>query len=44
MFQDTIHSAVVSVMDKIMEEKGLRAMTELDKKPILSDLFQRKLK
>lgn len=44
MFQDTVHSAVVSVMDKITEGKGMRVMTELEKKPILSELFQRKLK
>jgi hypothetical protein len=43
MFQDSVHSAVLNAMDKLMEGKGLRAMTELERKPIMSDLFKRKL-
>jgi len=43
MFQDSIHSAVLNVMDKITEVKGLRAMTELERKPILSGLFKSKI-
>lgn len=43
MFQDSVHSAVLDVMDKVTEGKGIRAMTELDRKPILSDLFKRKI-
>jgi len=44
MFQDSVHSAVLEVIDQVTEGKGLKAMTELEKKPIMSDLFKRKLK
>jgi len=44
MFQDSVHSAVLEVMDEVTEGKGIRAMSELERKPILSDLFKRKLK
>jgi hypothetical protein len=44
MFQDTVHSAVLEVIGQVTEGKGLKAMTELEKKPIMSDLFKRKLK
>ena len=42
MFQDSVHSAVLEVMGQVTEGKGVRALTELEKKPILSDLFKRK--
>lgn len=44
MFQDSVHSAVLEVIDQATEGKGIRAMSELERKPILSDLFKRKLK
>jgi len=44
MFQDLVHSAVLEVIDQATEGKGIRAMSELERKPILSDLFKRKLK
>lgn len=42
MFQDSIHSAVLEVIDQATEGKGIKALSELEKKPILSDLFQRR--
>jgi len=42
MFQDSVHSAVLEVMGQVTEGKGVRVLTELEKKPILSDLFKRK--
>jgi len=43
MFQDSVHAAVLEVIDEATEDKGIRAMSEEEKKPILSDLFKRKL-
>ena len=44
MFQDSVHSAVLEVIGQATEGKGIKALSELEKKPILSDLFKRKLK
>ena len=41
MFQDSIASAVFEVIDGITKAKGLRPLTELERKPILSDFFKR---
>ncbi len=41
MFQESIHSAVLEVVDETTQAKGLRALTELEKKPILSSFFKR---
>jgi len=41
MFQDSVHTAVLNVMDKVTAAKGLRAMTELERKPIMGDLFKK---
>jgi len=43
MFQDSVHSAVLEVIDQVTEGKGIKMLSELEKKPILSDLFKRKL-
>jgi hypothetical protein len=44
MFQGAVHSAVLRVIELLTEGKGVRALSEEDKKPIMSDLFSRKLK
>jgi len=44
MFQDSVHSAVLEVIDQATEGKGIKALSELEKKPVMSDLFKRKLK
>ncbi|MCP4368561.1 MAG: hypothetical protein GY797_10690 [Deltaproteobacteria bacterium] len=41
MFQDSIAYAVYEVIDGITKAKGLRPLSELEKKPILSDFFKR---
>ena len=41
MFQDSIASAVFEVIDGITKAKGLRPLTELERKPIQSDFFKR---
>jgi hypothetical protein len=44
MFRAAIEQAVHEVIDQMTEAKGLRALTELEKKPILRDFFQTRLK
>jgi len=41
MFQDSISSAVHEVIDGITKAKGLRTLSELERKPIMSDFFKR---
>lgn len=41
MFQDSVHSAVLEVVDDMTKAKGLRALTELERKPILKRLFEK---
>ncbi len=41
MFQESVHSAILEVLDKITNEKGLRALSELERKPILKELFKK---
>lgn len=41
MFQGAIHAAVLEVIDEMTTAKGLRALTELERKPILRDFFKR---
>lgn len=40
MFQESIRTAVNEVIDGNTQAKGLRMMSELERKPILSNLFQ----
>jgi len=44
MFQDSVHSAVLEVIGQATEGKGLRTLSEVEKKPIMSDLFKRMVK
>ncbi len=41
MFQDSISSAVHEVIDGITKARGLRTLSELERKPIMSDFFKR---
>lgn len=41
MFQSLTHSAVLEVVDGLMTAKGLRALPDLERKPVLRDFFQR---
>jgi len=43
MFQDSVHTAVMEVVGQATEGKGIKALSELEKKPLMSDLFKRKL-
>lgn len=41
MFQSAVHGAVLEVVDGMTSTKGLRALSELERKPILRGLFKR---
>jgi hypothetical protein len=41
MFQQAIHNSVMEVVDEITKAKGLRLLSELERKPILKEFFQR---
>lgn len=41
MFQEMVHSAVLDVVDALTEAKGLRGLSESERKPILRELFKR---
>jgi hypothetical protein len=40
MFQQSVHSAVLEVIDQTTNAKGIRSLTESERKPILSSLFK----
>jgi hypothetical protein len=39
MFQSVAHSAVLRVLDSLTSAKGLRALTEDERKPVMRDFF-----
>jgi len=41
MFQETVHAAVLAVVDGFTQAHGLRALTDLERKPILRDFYRR---
>jgi hypothetical protein len=41
MFQSAVHTAVLEVIDRLMSAKGIRAMSELERKPIMTGLYGR---
>jgi len=41
MFQDSIRQAVDDVVGQIISSKGLRALSELERKPVMSDIFNK---
>ena len=41
MFQESVHRAVLEVVDSMTTAKGLRALSELERKPIMRDFFKR---
>jgi hypothetical protein len=41
MFQSAVHSAVLEVIDQVISAKGVRALSELERKPIMRGLYQR---
>mgnify|MGYP000370761585 CR=1 FL=1 len=41
MFQSLVHNAVLEVIDTMSQSKGLRALSELDKKPTMKNIFSK---
>lgn len=41
MFQEAVHLSVLEVIDELTKAKGLRALSEAERKPILTNLFKR---
>jgi len=41
MFQESVREAVLEILDGVIKAKGLRAISELDRKPIMAGLFSR---
>src|SRR5467141_3180264 len=40
MFQSAVHAAVLEVLDQRTSAQGLRSLSEIERKPILRDLFK----
>lgn len=41
MFQSAVHSAVLEAIDQLLSSKGVRALTELERKPIMQAFYER---
>ena len=39
MFQSVVHGSVMSTLDEVMNAKGLRALSETERKPVMRDFF-----
>src|SRR5262249_40238622 len=42
MFQQAVHNAVLEVIDAMTTEKGVRALSDSDRKPFMREFYQRK--
>jgi len=40
MFQESVHAAVLETVDGLTQAKGIRVLSESERKPILSNLFK----
>lgn len=41
MFQQSVHSAVLEVLDQMTSQTGIRALSETERKPVMKDFFTR---
>ena len=41
MFQLAVRTAIMEVVDQVTEAKGIRALTELERKPVMRDFFSK---
>lgn len=39
MFQSVTHGAVMETLDSVLSQKGLRALSEVERKPLMRDFF-----
>lgn len=42
MFQQAVHNAVLEVIDVMTKDKGIRALSEMERKPIMREFYARK--
>lgn len=42
MFQKAVHNAVLEVLDAMTTEKGLRMLSELERKPVMREFYERR--
>jgi len=42
MFQKAVHNAVMEVIDSMTTNKGVRALSETDRRPIMKEFYSRK--
>lgn len=40
MFQDSVHAAVIETIDEITKAKGIRALSDVERKPVMNNLFR----
>lgn len=40
MFQKSVHAAILEVIDTLTTEKGIKALTEMERKPTMTDFFK----
>ena len=41
MFQSVVHTAVLEVVEQVLSSKGARPLTELERKPMMREFYQR---
>jgi hypothetical protein len=41
MFHSVVHASVTAALDSVLQARGMRAMTEAERKPVARDLFDR---
>jgi hypothetical protein len=41
MFQESVHTAVLEVIDDVTQAQGIRSLTEFERKPIMKEMFKR---
>jgi len=41
MFQSVVHKVVTDVVEQLLSVKGLRPLTELERKPMMREFYQR---
>jgi hypothetical protein len=41
MYQEMVHAAVLDAVDELTKARGVRGLTELERKPVLKEFFRR---
>lgn len=43
MFQQSVHNAVIETLDQVCEAKGIRLLTEMERRPVIAEMFRQGL-